>query len=595
YNESDEWRIHYIFDLLSAGYNDLAVNAVFLPGETIKPPTVPVAPKTSASSNPRDLIGAAIRERAILRGEDQRLISPAGNNNRWLIDMRRLFMDARLLDAAAELFWHECGGRLPFQVGGMEAAAVPLVSAIILKSILRGTPVNGFTIRKERKTYGTGSSIEGMLTDAPIVIVDDVFNSGSSLEKIRSVLDQQGRSIALSFVVVDYENPSGRLWRQRRGIELIAPFKLAEFGLSVAAPAQRPMSSFTNRWHFASPDPNFFHRVPKSFPATDGKRVYFGSDCGIFWCLNAKDGSVAWQFRVDARGHKNLWSSPTLHDGKVYFGSYDGNVYCLETETGKEVWRFIGADWVGSSPALAPELNLLFIGLEFAVEGKRGSIAALRMDTGEKVWEHMTRRYTHASPAYWPERQLVACGSNDNEMFLFDALTGEMRWRFETKGEGGEKGSIRHAPAFDTKRGHLVTGCADGYIYIIDVESGREVWSVKTDNTIYTVPLVANDQAYAGSTDKYLYVLDLENRAVKTRIFAGSKIFGPPRFLEGRIYFGACNGMVYEIDPSSDEVTGTHQLPDAVTNALTYNAETGDFYALTYVNELFAFTRHGQS
>jgi outer membrane protein assembly factor BamB len=121
------------------------------------------------------------------------------------------------------------------------------------------------------------------------------------------------------------------------------------------------------------------------------------------------------------------------------------------------------------------------------------------------------------------------------------------------------------------------------------------VWSVKTDNTIYTVPLVANDQAYAGSTDKYLYVLDLENRAVKTRIFAGSKIFGPPRFLEGRIYFGACNGMVYEIDPSSDEVTGTHQLPDAVTNALTYNAETGDFYALTYVNELFAFTRHGQS
>ena len=37
-----------------------------------------------------------------------------------------------------------------------------------------------------------------------------------------------------------------------------------------------------------------------------------------------------------------------------------------------EVWRFIGADWVGSSPALAPELGLLFIGLEFAVEGQAG-------------------------------------------------------------------------------------------------------------------------------------------------------------------------------------------------------------------------------
>ncbi len=31
YNESDDWRIHYIFDLLPADYSDLAVNAVFLP------------------------------------------------------------------------------------------------------------------------------------------------------------------------------------------------------------------------------------------------------------------------------------------------------------------------------------------------------------------------------------------------------------------------------------------------------------------------------------------------------------------------------------------------------------------------------------
>ncbi len=40
------------------------------------------------------------------------------------------------------------------------------------------------------------------------------------------------------------------------------------------------------------------------------------------------------------------------------------------------------------------------------------------------------------------------------------------------------------------KREHLVTGCANGWIYIIDVATGNEVWSVKTENTIYTVPLV---------------------------------------------------------------------------------------------------------
>ncbi len=586
FNESDEWRIHYIFDLLPAEYTDIAVNPVLLPSEIVA--SSPSPPRTTA---PRDILFSALRERAILRQENQRLIAPDGGNYRWLIDARRLFLDPKTLDAAAELFWQECASFMPFQVGGTETAAIPLLSAIILKSLSRGTPVTGFIVRKERKTYGAGNSIEGPVSDAPVVMVDDILNSGSSLEKACAVLEQLGKSISRVFVLIDYRSTEGMRWRERRNIPVLSPFGLSELGLSLEKAEPPKLAAFRNRWRFASPDPNFFHRVPKSFPTTDGQRVYFGSDCGTFWCLDARDGSVAWNFRVSSTGHKNLWSSPALHDGKVYFGSYDGNVYCLNSETGAEVWRFEGADWVGSSPALAPELGLVFIGLEFAVEGKRGSIAALRMENGEKVWEHLTKRYTHASPAYWPERQLVACGSNDNEMFLFEAPTGAVRWRFETRPEFGQKGSIRHAPAFDTKRGHLITGCADGRIYVIDVETGAEVWSVQTGNTIYSVPLVAGDKAYLGSTDKYLYVLDLVGRQLKTKIFASSKVFGPPKLLEGRIYFGACNGIVYEIDPVADQITGTHQLPDAVTNAVAYNAVTKEFYALTYMNELFAFAR----
>jgi len=593
YNESDEWRIHYIFDTLSNDYSDLAVNPVFLPPAPARSQEAAAPSKKPAPSSARELVAAAIRERAILSGKNQRLISEKGNPNNWMIDTRRVFMEPAALDAAAELFWQECGGRMPFQVGGMGIAGIPLLSAILMKSHARGTPVNGFIVRDERKTYGTGSSIEGTLTGDPIVMVDDILNSGRSMEKARVVLEKENRTVASAFALIDYGSPAGKTWREQRGIAVTAPFRLGEFGLSMERPEPKPMAAFQNKWRFASPDPNFFHRVPKSFPATDGKRVYFGSDCGIFWCLDAHTGTPVWSFKVESPGHKNLWSSPAIHCGRVYFGSYDGNVYCLDAATGAEQWRFEGADWVGSSPALAPELGLLFIGLEFAVEGKRGSIAAIRLEDGEKVWEHMTKRYTHASPAYWPERQLVACGSNDNEMFLFDAPTGKLRWRFETSSANGVKGSIRHAPAFDTKRRHLVTGCANGKIYIIDVETGSEVWSVQTANTIYTVPLVWKDKAYIGSTDKYLYVLDLERRAVKTRISTGSKVFGPPRLLEGRIYFGACNGMVYEIDPESDEVTGAHQLPDAVTNALDYNSETKEFYALTYVNELFAFSRVG--
>jgi outer membrane protein assembly factor BamB/orotate phosphoribosyltransferase len=590
HNESDEWRIHLIFDLLPMALADLAINPIKLHRDV--PLETEIEVKQSVPVASRFLLWRAISERAVLHEENQRLLGRKGNNNSWLIDMRRIFMDAALLNAVVDLFWELLADQLPFQVCGMEMAAVPLVAAIVMSSAIRGTPVNGFIVRKERKTYGTGGLIEGVIGDEPIVVIDDILNSGGSLEKVRVVLEQKNKSLTLAFIVIDYRSAKGVAWRQHNGIAVHALFGLPEFGLTIRQPRrERPMALFRNVWNFAAADPNFFHRVPKSFPATDGKRVFFGSDCGTFWCLNAADGSVAWQFHVHARGHKNLWSAPALLKDKVFFGSYDGNVYCLDSEVGREVWRFIGADWVGSSPALAPDLNLLFIGLEFAVEGRRGSIVGLNLETGEKVWEHPTNRYTHASPAYWPEQQVVACGSNDNEMFLFDAPTGAMRWRFETKGEGGRKGSIRHAPAFDVARGHVITGCADGRIYVIDVESGKEVWSVRTDNTIYTVPLVSKDTAYVGSTDKYLYILDLERRQVRKKIFAGSKIFGPPRLLGGRVYFGACSGLIYEVDPASDEVTGTHQLPDAVTNALSYNAQTQHFYALTYVNQLFAFER----
>lgn len=545
----------------------------------------------SRCQSPRDRILDAIRERAILRAENQRLYAPNGTPNTWLIDLRPLFMQAPLLDAFAELFFATFPLQEPFQVGGMETAAIPLVAAILMKAAQRGVAVNGFIVRKERKTYGTGSSIEGVVTDAPIIIVDDVLNSGNSLEKVRVVLEQESKTMTQAFVLIDYLGAGSRLWQAMHGITVHAALNIEDLGLTRGKREKvRPQRRFHNVWSFAAPDPNFFHCVPKSFPVTDGKRVYFGSDCGVFWCLNALDGSVIWTFEVKTRAHKNLWSAPALHQGRVYFGSYDGNVYCLEAESGAEVWRFIGAEWVGSSPALAPALNLLFIGLEFSIEGKRGSVVALNLENGVKVWEYPTRRYTHASPVFWPERQLVACGSNDNEMLLLEAPTGRLLWRFETRDEGGLKGSIRHAPAFDCERGHLVTGCANGYIYVIDVATGAQVWSVRTDNTIYSIPLVVKDRAYIGSTDKCFYVLDLARCRVEDKIHIGSKIFAPPRLLEGRVYFGACNGVIYELDPSNLAMTGTHQLPDAVTNALCHNPETGYFYALTYMNQLFAFS-----
>src|SRR3989441_6185203 len=287
-------------------------------------------------------------------------------------------------------------------------------------------------------------------------------------------------------------------------------------------------------------------------------------------------GAVAWSFRVQEAGRRNIWSAPAVHAGRVYFGSYDGNVYCLDAEDGREHWRFTGADWVGSSPALAPDLNLLFIGLEHEVPGRRGSLAALDMGTGAKVWELPVREYLHGTPLYCPAQGAVAVGTNGRDLILADARTGRLIWKFPTKGE------IKYAPALDSVRGSVIVGSFDGKIYVVALESGQELWSVKTDTGIYSTPLVVGDRAYVVSTDKHLYVLDLAERVVITRLHAGSKLYSSPRLIDSRIYFGSTGGVLFELDPERLLFTGGLQLPDPITNARGDNERPPLLYGPNY-------------
>jgi len=64
--------------------------------------------------------------------------------------------------------------------------------------------------------------------------------------------------------------------------------------------------------------------------------VYFGSSVDdAVHCLEAKTGREKWVFHTD--GPVRL--PPSWHQGKVYFGSDDGHAYCLDATQGALVWR----------------------------------------------------------------------------------------------------------------------------------------------------------------------------------------------------------------------------------------------------------------
>jgi outer membrane protein assembly factor BamB/orotate phosphoribosyltransferase len=532
----------------------------------------------------REELRRAIADIGVQRGRG-RPVSPSGTPQAWLIDMRRVLLRPGCLQAIAQAFWSRFAGSEPFQIGGMEVAAVPLVVGLVRAAFDHGREVNGFLIRKERKPTGMGQAVEGELTDAPVVLVDDVLNSGASLEKARAVLAREGRRVREVFVVVDYRSRQGLAWRRQHDIAVTSLFTLADFGLSLEADAPPPPQAFKPRWQFRVPGASAFHVVPKSAPLLVEDRVYVGSDSAAFCAIDLATGRSHWIVKAEGAHRKGIWSTPAHHDGKLVFGAYNGNAYCVDARTGAEIWRSPLCEWIGSSPLIVPRHATAIIGLEYERPGQQGSMAALALATGEKVWEHPLRVYQHGSAAYWAAGDLAICGTNDHTILALAAASGEPAWEFPTRR------SVKSAPCIDEARGLVVAASFDGNIYVLEAASGRPLAAFKTADICYTTPLVTHGRIFCGSGDRHLYVIDLAELRLIARIDCGARVYSSPRLVGGRVVFGTNGGVYRELDPVSLEVMGSLQLPDAITNAVAASADGRRIVVPTYMNELHCFER----
>ncbi len=531
---------------------------------------------------------SAIASRALIRAVNERVVQIEHGSPRdaaWLFDFRRLLLDPEWLDTYAEIFWDRFAMHAPFQVGGMETAAIPLVTAIVMKGKQRGTPVSGFYIRKSRDRDGLMRQIEGTLTDQPIILVDDLINTGSSFQKQVTILEANGHGVAHIFAILAFRDVAAYEILTKRGICVHNLFSLDEFDTKLPDIVQTPQELFETIWKFSPGDPGFEHVNQKSAPVLDTKHIYFGSDKGTFYALDQNTGAVVWQFETGAHpSHKGIFSSPIIHDDVVYFGAYDGNVYALDAKTGKKRWTNSDADWIGSSPALAPEKKLLYIGLEFGLFRKRGGIAAIDMKTGVTTWKDRTSHFTHGSPLYIPEEGIVIIGSNDCTLYAYDAESGTRRWLYQTSGD------LKTKAAYDAKRRQVVVASYGGPLYAFGARDGAVRWAYSTGG-LYSNPLIQGDVVYIASLDKSLYCLNLETGKKKWAFSTGGRIFASPILVENSLFIGSNDGKLYELDPESGRLRGSHQFSERIVNAIAYNPATKHFFVPTVANELYCLMR----
>ena len=98
------------------------------------------------------------------------------------------------LNYAARIFIDMMRPAQPDRIGGLTLGADALIGAITAFSFDLGMPMEGFIVRKEPKSHGTGQWIEGpeLKRGQKIAIVEDVVTTGGSavkaIERVRESL-----------------------------------------------------------------------------------------------------------------------------------------------------------------------------------------------------------------------------------------------------------------------------------------------------------------------------------------------------------------------------------------------------------------------
>ncbi|MBN2416864.1 PQQ-binding-like beta-propeller repeat protein [bacterium] len=208
----------------------------------------------------------------------------------------------------------------------------------------------------------------------------------------------------------------------------------------------------------AWPEPaqqDYWHQIPKLNPlvtydranhvAAVGHAVYFASSSeNCLRRLDSRTGNPVWEFFTAAPNR----TAPVIDSGRVYFGSDDGYVYCLEAARGRLLWKYrpgrrdrkiIGNGHVMSSCPVRTGVvveNGVLYGAAGIFPKQDVYVFALNASSGTVLW---SRRQTDLAPQGYPllADSILYIPNSRSRPRAYAVTTGE-RVRRYSGGAGGD-------------------------------------------------------------------------------------------------------------------------------------------------------------
>jgi eukaryotic-like serine/threonine-protein kinase len=311
--------------------------------------------------------------------------------------------------------------------------------------------------------------------------------------------------------------------------------------------------SGATRWTFDAGSP------VASSPAVADGRVFVGARNGAYFAVDAATGKRVWTFRTGADlplawGHESgdhFTSSPVVAGGRVIFGGGDGVLYTLDAATGKELRRARTGGRIRSSPAVS--------GDRVVVGSFDGYVWCYSLKTGAELWRFATagvqlesgkfgydRRSVQSSPAI--AGGTVFIGARDGFLYAIDLATGKEKWHFDHRISW-----VNASAAVDD--GIVYTASSDAaFVQALDAATGVEKWHVTSDVPVWSSPALSGGHLYVGDWIGRLHAIDRRDGARQWLFRTGSMILSSPAVSGALVIVGSTDGSVYAVRTGDETV-----------------------------------------
>lgn len=197
-------------------------------------------------------LGRRLYDQALVRSADEEITDPRGQPIGWLLDTRMPMLEGRIFREVGAVLAERLQTKGIHQVAGRGFGAYALVGAIL--GVEGFGSFRGAFVREQPKRYGRKRVIEGPVsTDEPIVVVDDILNSGRSALKTVSLLRRGGFHVEGIVTLFNFTWSEGRRLLEADGLWVDC---LLDLTLRSARPSESDSPPMAERYEGSNQESN---------------------------------------------------------------------------------------------------------------------------------------------------------------------------------------------------------------------------------------------------------------------------------------------------------------------------------------------------